>query len=179
MKIITKDNRQVHLEKLNFNDLNNLVEYLNNLSNETKKRFGPHQFDMLSIVDFYNYSDKNIGYVAKAIETNKIVAYSIIKVGYLDGDFNRFQEYGINLDPKKDCAFAPSVADLWQSCGIGNYLFQFILSDIKNLEINRIVLWGGVQADNERAINYYRKNGFKQFGQFVYNGENLDMMLQI
>ena len=179
MTIETKDNKQVRLRRLNSNDLDNLLEYLNNLSHETKKRFGPHQFDKQSVIDFYNYADIHLGYVAQTIDTNKIIAYSIIKFGYLEGDYNRFLSYGIKLDNKLDCEFAPSVADLWQSCGIGNKFFQFILADLKKTKVKRIILWGGVQADNEKAVNYYKKNNFKLAGQFTHNGENFDMFLDL
>ncbi|MBK9735067.1 MAG: GNAT family N-acetyltransferase [Saprospiraceae bacterium] len=157
MKIETTDNRQVYLRRLNSYDLDNLLHYLENLSMETKKRFGPHQFDKQSVIDFYDCLDIHWGYVAENIDTNEIVAYSIIKFGYLESDYNRFLSYGIKLDSKIDCEFAPSVADFWQSCGIGNKLFHFILADLKKTAAKRIVLWGGVQADNERAINYYKK----------------------
>jgi diamine N-acetyltransferase len=178
MQIEAKNKRQVFLRRLHSNDLDNLFDYLQNLSGETKKRFGPHNFDRQSILDFYHLSN-NLGYVAHTIDTKEIIAYSIIKIGYLDHDSIRLQSYGITLDNKTDCTFAPSVADVWQSCGIGNHLFNFILSDLTTMEIERIILWGGVQVNNEKALNFYKKNGFKTLGQFAYNGENYDMIYTI
>jgi ribosomal protein S18 acetylase RimI-like enzyme len=178
MQIEVKNNRQVFLRRLNSNDLDNLVDYLQNLSPETKKRFGPHKFDRQSIIEFYDFN-YNLGYVAHTVDTREIIAYSIIKIGYLEHDSIRLQSYGIKLDNKTDCTFAPSVADLWQSCGIGNNLFHFILSDLTNTEVERIILWGGVQIDNEIAVNYYKRNGFKILGQFAYNGDNYDMIYDI
>jgi GNAT superfamily N-acetyltransferase len=179
--MITKTNneKQVGLRKLTVDDYEQLFDYLQQLSFETKIRFGPHPFDKQSIINFYKNSDKHIGYVAHNISTEKIIAYSIIKIGYLEHDFARLQTYGINPDSNTDCTFAPSVADEWQGIGIGNALFQFILTEIKELGIKRIILWGGVQADNDRAKNYYNKNGFKTLGQFEYNGLNYDMILNI
>ena len=52
MLIETKNNRQVLLRSLDSNDLDNLIVYLNTLSAETKKRFGPHEFDKQSVIDF-------------------------------------------------------------------------------------------------------------------------------
>ncbi len=178
MQIETKNNRQVFLRRLNSNDLDNLYDYLQNLSTETKNRFGPHGFDKQSIIDFYNLNN-NLGYVANTVDTKEIIAYSIIKIGYLEHDRIRLQSYGMILDNKTDCTFAPSVTDSWQSCGIGNKLFHFILSDLTTSDIERIILWGGVQMDNEIAVNYYKKNGFKTVGQFTYNGENYDMIYHI
>lgn len=38
-----------------------------------------------------------------------------------------------------------------------------------------MLLWGGVQATNERAIRYYTRNGFEPVGRFWHNGkDNLD-----
>lgn len=179
MIIETKNNRQVFLRRLNSNDLDNLFDYLQNLSGETKKRFEPHQFDKQSIIDFYKDPSIHLGYVAHDIETKKIIAYSIIKIGYLEHDKFRLQSYGLTLDNKTDCTYAPSVGDLWQSFGIGNKLFHFILSDLQSREIKRIILWGGVQTDNDKAVNFYKKNDFKTLGQFTYNVENYDMVFDI
>ena len=178
MNVTTKNNRQVILRKLNPGVYDDLSVYLDNLSRETKKRFGPHPFDRNSVIEFYG-NDLHTGYIAQDIETSAIIAYSIIKIGFLEHDAFRLQSYGLNLDGKTEATFAPSVADNWQSQGIGNALFQYILSDLKRLEIRRIILWGGVQADNLRAVNYYRKHGFQTLGEFHYNGLNLDMALQI
>jgi len=178
MIVTTKNNRQVALRKLNADDYGNLCDYFGKLSYETRKRFGPHPFDRNSIIEFYR-NDLHTGYIAQDAETSAIVAYSIIKIGFLEHDAFRLQSYGLKLDNKADATFAPSVADNWQSQGIGNALFQFIISGLKLLEIKRIILWGGVQADNHKAVNYYRKNGFQTLGEFHFNGLNYDMVLQL
>ena len=42
----------------------------------------------------------------------------------------------------------------------------------------RIVLWGGVRADNPRAVHFYRKMGFVEQGQFATKDtNNYDMLL--
>lgn len=179
MTIETNDKRRVILSRFHLNDLDNLIEYFDNLSYETKNRFGPHLFDRQSVIDFYNYTNIHLAYIAKTIDTNKIVAYFLIKLGYLEADYNRFLSYGIKLNSHLDCEFAPSVADLWQSSGIGNKFFQYILEDLKKTEVRRVVLWGGVQAGNDKAVNFYKKNNFKLLGQFSHNGENFDMLLEI
>ena len=87
----TKDNRQIFLRKLKSNDFADLFDYLQNLSAETKTRFGPHKFDKQSIIDFYKYPDAHWGYVAHDTETKEIIAYSIIKIGCLEKDITRLQ----------------------------------------------------------------------------------------
>jgi diamine N-acetyltransferase len=177
--IISKNNQSILLRRLTINDLDELCCYLHALSPETKSRFEPHQFDEKSVAGFYATADVHIGYVAIDRATTTIIAYAIIKPGYLEHDKARLQSYGLIVNDKTDCTFAPSVADSWQGCGIGNNLFHFILLDLKTTSTKRIILWGGVQAGNDKALLYYAKNGFKILGQFNHNGDNYDMILDL
>jgi len=175
----TKNNKEVLLRRLNPDDFERLFQYLQELSPETTKRFGPHPFDTTSIVDFYGNFENLIGYIGLNNGTGEIIAYSIIRLGYLQHDSFRLLAYGLTPDNQTDCTFAPSVADQWQSQGVGNRLFQFILSEMKTLGMKRIILWGGVQCDNQKAVNYYLRNGFRMLGQFETNVQNYDMVLDI
>jgi diamine N-acetyltransferase len=179
MIIQIKNNRLIELRKLDSEDFSSLSYYLSQLSPETVKWFGPHGFDMASIVELYKNSGIYFAYLAIDTEKSEIIAYSIIKRGYLEHDSFRLQSYGLTLNANTDCTFAPSVADAWQSLGVGNSMFRFILSDLKSAHFKRIILWGGVQADNCRAVNYYKKNGFLELGEFEYTGRNYDMILDI
>jgi len=179
MLIQAKNNRQILLRKLIPDDFDKLSDYLHQLSADTAKRFGPHSFDKNSFVDLFIHPAVCIGYIAQDIQTSEIIAYTIIKPGYLEHDSFRLQAYGLVLNAKTDCTYAPSVADAWQSLGVGNSLFHFVLSELKSNGIKRIILWGGVQADNIKAVNFYNKNGFKTLGEFEYNGRNYDMILDI
>ncbi|MFH9836413.1 hypothetical protein ACH4NC_34765 [Streptomyces sp. NPDC017201] len=53
--------------------------------------------------------------------------------------------------------------------------------DHRLLARTRIILWGGVRADNPRAIRYYEKNGFQRVGRFTEADGTLspDMMLAL
>lgn len=177
MIIFTKNNRQVRLRRLGAEDFDKLVDYFMHLSAATIKRYGPHKFDKESVIEIYKHSDEYAGYNAQDIETSEIIAYSVIKMGYLEHDGSRLRSYGLMPDETTDCTFAPSVADQWQSQGVGNALFNFLLQDLKEKGIRRIILWGGVQSDNLKAVNYYTKNGFKKVGNFEHNGPNDDMIM--
>lgn len=179
MIIKTKNNQSVLLRKLATYDFEKLCFYLIHLGPDTVKRYAPHNFDKQSVIELYKHSDEYEGYIAVDIETYGIIAYSVIKMGYLEHDENRLQSYGLAPDDRTDCTFAPSVADQWQSLGVGNSLFQFMLADLKTKGIKRIILWGGVQSDNQKAINFYLKNGFQIIGHFEHNGFNNDMILEI
>ncbi len=179
MIIEAKNNKQVYFCRLSSNNIDHLCGYLQRLSTVTKSRFGPHGFDKPAVIDFYKLADEHWGYIALDNLTKEIIAYSVLKIGCLQHDRFRLESYGLKLNLYTDCTYAPSVADLWQSYGVGNALFQYLLSDLKSKGIKRIILWGGVQCDNEKAIGFYLKNGFKRLGRFEYNGWNEDMMLDI
>ena len=173
-KIETIETRRVGSE-----DIGGLYDYLQKLSVESKRRFGPHSFERQAIADFYQQPDEHLGYLAFDHITREIVAYAIVKIGFFQHDRFRLEGYGLKPDSATDCNYAPSVADEWQGCGLGYAMFQQIKSDLSSRGIRRIILWGGVQSENEKAIRFYRKNGFKTLGTFEYNGWNEDMILEI
>ena len=159
-------------------DFDALLFYLHNLSIETKNRFGPHAFDADSVIQFYN--NKGVtGFVATVANSNTIIAYFIIKDGLLHFESERLKNYHYSNIENDSCTYAPSVADEWQGKGIGKLMFYHILDDCRQRFIKRIILWGGVQNTNEKALQFYKKLGFVTLGQFKYNGQNQDMLLEI
>jgi GNAT superfamily N-acetyltransferase len=160
-------------------DLENLLLYLHQLSPDTRKRFGPHQFDLDTLSQLYEKSSAHLGFIAVEENTGKIIAYAILKKGYLEHDRQRLDAYGLQPDHLRDCTYAPSVADDFQGQGLGTTLFKYILSDAEKMNFRRIILWGGVQADNKRAVRYYLNNGFTILGEFQYNGNNFDMVYNL
>ena len=91
----------------------------------------------------------------------------------------RFKSYDIELNPVTDCTFAPSVADSWQGEGLGGTMFSVIRHNLLTNGFQRVVLWGGVQADNLEALAFYEAQGFVRMGEFSRNGSNWDMMLTL
>lgn len=177
MLVVTKNNQSVFLKKLLPSHLEMLVTYLQNLSQTTKSRFGPHAYDYLSVLNFYQQNANRMGYIALDESGTNVIAYSIIQIGFLTHDQPRLEGYGITLNAQTDATFAPSVADAWQGQGLGTRLFHFMIADLKTKGVHRLILWGGVQAGNSNAVSYYQKLGFTTLGQFSYHGENYDMLL--
>jgi ribosomal protein S18 acetylase RimI-like enzyme len=155
-----------------------LANYLLGLSDETKSRFGPHGYDYASIQDFYS-DEHNTGFLAKDANYLSIIGYCVTRIGLFEYEVDRLQSYGYQPNQFSDYMFAPSVADLWQGKGIGTLFFQSIRTELAKKKTRRIFLWGGVQATNGSAIRFYQKNGFKTIGHFSYNGDNLDMVLEL
>ena len=179
MIFVAKNKKRVELRKLHPGDFEDLIFYFQNLSDETKSRFGPHNFNLEGLEQLYKGKEKHFGFIAQETDSGNIVAYSVIKKGFLEHDSFRLESYGLKLNQETDCAFAPSVSDVWQGQGVGEALFDFITHELKTEGFARIILWGGVQASNEKALAFYRKLGFTTLGNFEYNGWNYDMKKEI
>lgn len=179
MIITTKNKNTVSFRRLTGADYDKLAHYLLQLSPETKKRFGPHPFDKAAVSHFYQTNPYNTGYIAEDTSEGSIVAYAVIRLGYLEHDADRLRSFGLAPDHFTDVTYAPSVADRWQGLGIGYHLVQFIEAELKIIGRQRVILWGGVQQENENAVRYYLKNGFIILGTFEYNGPNYDMVKTI
>ncbi|MBN8674612.1 MAG: GNAT family N-acetyltransferase [Chitinophagales bacterium] len=175
MIIELKNNKQLSVRRLKGTDYDQLTYYLYQLSPETKKRFGPHPFDKAAVSHFYQTNPYNLGYIAEDSSEGSIVAYAVVRLGYLEHDADRLRSFGFVPDHFTDVTYAPSVADHWQGLGTGYHLLQFIEEELKTMGRQRIILWGGVQQENETAVRYYLKNGFVVLGAFEYNGPNYDM----
>ncbi len=165
--------------KLANKDFEALHSYLNELSVISKSRFGPHGFEINDIVRILSDHAAYKGYIAVNEPSGEIIGYTIVKMGYLDHDAPRLIGHGFYPNHETDCTLAPSVADAWQGKGLGSQLFKFVASDLQLMRIERIILWGGVQAHNPAAIALYKKFGFREIGRFEYHSENLDMVLDL
>lgn len=165
--------------KLTVPDAEVLFSYLNNLGSETRKRFNPHGFDRDSLLTILQNGVDYPAYAVLDDETGLMVAYSVVRKGFPEHDKPRLASYGLFFEDKRDCVFAPSVADEWQGKGMGTAMFGFVVNDLKAAGFNRILLWGGVQRDNKRAVRFYLRNGFRILGEFENEGPNYDMIFRI
>jgi len=166
----------IHCRRVNREDANALARYLRQLSPQTKCYFAPHPFDMDTLASICKESYDGLQAFI-CLKDEVIVGYAVIKKGYSEGELYRFPGYAINMNPETDYLLAPSVADDFQSQGIGSIMLAFIETELEKISAEKMVLWGGVQLRNERAVRYYTKNGFKVLGEFHHEGlDNLDMV---
>lgn len=104
----------------------------------------------------------------------------LLQPGLIEADRNRYGLKNIFFEENTTITFAPSVADDFQNSGLGTKMFTLLLNEAKNEGYKTIVLWGGVQATNSRAVHFYNKHGFQHKGSFRHDGkDNQDMTLSI
>ena len=160
-------------------DIPALLEYFSRLGPETRSRFAPHAFDDPTLHHLLNRDSGHIAFVAINEESGHIIGYAVARLFYEDHEKERFQKYGWTPNDITDVFYAPSVADEHQGKGIGQLLMAEARQALTRMGRSRILLWGGVQASNDRAVAHYRKAGFTELGRFEWNGSNLDMALDL
>ena len=166
--------RPIHAE-----DESALLTYLQHLSSESRSRFGPHPFDAPTVRSICQRQHNDWLTFVAVDPRGQIAAYVVVKIGYLGFEEARYRGYGLKLDHQRDYTLAPSVADEWQSKGLGDRILRYVVARLRERGADKIVLWGGVQARNCRARRFYQKHGFRYLGDFEHHGVNHDMVLQL
>lgn len=181
MNCVLRNGRSAKIRLLSGDDAEKLFEYFDKyFSSESKSRFGPHPFDRKTICTICKNPDTEITrYVAVDAE-GCIVGYMLIKQGMIEWDEKRYAARNEFYDYTTSVTFAPSVADSWQSSGLGTVMNAMIEEDLKNRGVKSIILWGGVQAANDKAVNFYKKLGYEFIDSFWHDEkDNYDMMKQL
>jgi len=178
MTVNLRNNKTATIRQLNDQDREALYNYLQQLSAESRSRFGPHPFDRTTIDSIMDQPDGTIQrYVAIDDLTGEVVAYMLIRQGMIEFDFPRYASRNQFYDDVTTVTFAPSVADSWQSTGLGSAMSLFIEAELNDRGIKTVILWGGVQATNTKAVNFYKKLGYRFIASFWHDEkDNHDMV---
>jgi diamine N-acetyltransferase len=175
----------VTLRLVTVDDAAVLGSYFLSLSDETRRRYGPHPFDQATADRLCAEAPQsNYLRMLGTIQTGgqeQVIGYVILVIGVLDFDVEHYNGYGIPLNPETDTTLAPSVADAYQNRGLGSVIIRHVFDVARRMGRKRCVLWGGTQATNDRAIHVYHKLGFRDVGTFELppGKYNYDMILEL
>ena len=93
MKTEVKNNRIAEIRLVEAGDRDLLFSYLQQLSPESRSRFGPHPFDRPTIQAIFDQADASLHrYIALDEDTGSIVAYMLIRQGMIEADQQRYAE---------------------------------------------------------------------------------------
>lgn len=169
-------NGELILRTLEGEDGAALSDYFAGLGPETLRRFQPHSLTTAMAHQICGSPDTRQSRFVVERE-GRIIAYFILDREMSIHETNRYREHGIMLESGLDFLFAPSVTDEFQGKGIASLAMPRLLSWARSAGARSLVLMGGTQATNARAIAFYEKFGFQRFGGYQTEIFNHDMRL--
>jgi GNAT superfamily N-acetyltransferase len=181
-KVALPDGAYVTLRPLLPSDVDELAHFLSGLAPITRTYSIFPSYDGVTaqaLCDAINRYDK-LRLVVEEGSSGQIIGLLEFSFALPVGDLARYSQYRIALDERSDCRFGPTLADAFQNRGLGSKLFPYMVEIARAFGKRRIILWGGVLAENARAVRFYEKQGFQPVGQFVdnYGDLILDMILE-
>jgi GNAT superfamily N-acetyltransferase len=178
MKLSGPDGTQYIFRKLEKADSPLLATYFPGLSKETQSRFGPHPLTAEHAEKLCRLKqDSADRFVLLTESQDEIIGYFIVEYGDAPDEAKRYQAQGIDLNPKLDPTFAPSMADAYQNKSLASRVMPLVIDAVREKGARSLVLMGGTQESNHRAIAFYEKFGFKRYGGYQSDVYNHDMRL--
>lgn len=178
-QIISKNGEEFCFRRLTESDSENLGNYFENLSEETRKKFQPHPLTKNYAIYLCHKSLENAMRFVISDQDKNIHGYFILDFDIVDHEAERYHSYGIELTGGNDAFFAPSVADDLQNSGLASQSMEIIMDLLKDETVNRLVLLGGTREDNPLALSFYEKFGFEKVGGYQTDIWNFDMQLTV
>ena len=173
---------KITLRPLLHSDIEGLTSFLENLSTETRRLSTFDGYNKVTATGFCDAISKydKLRFVLEN-QNREIVGLIEFTLDIPQNVIDTYTTYGITLDTENTCRFGPTLADKYQSQGLGSLMFPYVVKIAKLLGKKNIILYGGVFADNFRAIKYYEKSGFKIAGEYNNDegDETIDMILSI
>lgn len=156
-------------------DCDSIVNFYQQLQEVTRRLYAPHPMDRETILQ--QMADSNY-IMLLSFEEKDLAGYQVFLKVAFPWERDRYRQYGIALN-QHTASYAPVLGDGYQGKGAGTLMLTQALPFLKNAGITQLILWGGVQCANIRAVNFYLKNGFRIVGYFEWEGANYDMISTI
>ncbi|MEV4396174.1 GNAT family N-acetyltransferase [Nonomuraea sp. NPDC049607] len=176
------DGSEVAFRPLMHTDAERLAAFLEGLSAESRRLSTFDGYDLKAarkLCDAIARHDK-LRLVLEDVLSGRIVGLVEFSLDPHPADIARYREAGIHL-AATDCRFGPTLADDYQGRGVGTQIFPLVADVARHFGRRRIILFGGVLADNARALRYYKKHGFQLVGSFTGRDgtRSFDMILDL
>jgi RimJ/RimL family protein N-acetyltransferase len=179
-----RDGRQVLVRPLRMDDAELLADYFAHLSDASRRFYGPHRFDRETAEHLCaNADEPNAVRFVALLEDDcgvEMIGYMILS---RDIDSKDRERYGDMLDYDHCACLAPSIADAFQSQGLGTQMGRHVLHFARAMGLRQVILMGGVVDKNARARRLYERLGFRYVRQFWTHGRetllNHDMVIDL
>jgi ribosomal protein S18 acetylase RimI-like enzyme len=147
-------NNSLKFRSLNQCDVDELFDFFNDLNDEAKLFFHPHEFDKNNLIDLC--LSKKDRYFVMCLD-DKIIGYSMLRL------------FGFDI-PSYGCCIHPD----FNGMGYGKELTRLTLETANKIGYNKVIL--KVNKNNKIAFNLYKKIGFKVVGE---NKETKEIKMEI
>lgn len=151
-------------------DAGALAEFLGSLSQQTRRYWDMASYDLTAaqeLCDAIARYDKFRMVAVSGKEEAEPAILALFELAFnLGTDQERYEGYGVSLPEGETCRFGPCIRDSYQNRGLGSALMPPTFEIARGFGQQRIILWGGVLQENERAIHFYRRHGFQLAGTF-------------
>ncbi|MFJ4898902.1 GNAT family N-acetyltransferase [Streptomyces sp. NPDC088727] len=176
------DGSEVVFRPLTHGYADELASFLQGLSAESRRLATFDGYDLRAareLCDAIARYDK-LRLVLSEVVSGRIVGLLELSLDLHPSDITRYREAGVSLTAT-DCRFGLTLADDYQGKGVATRVFPLIADVARRFGKKRVILWGGVLANNPRAIRYYEKQGFRTVGSFTDadGARALDMILDL
>lgn len=184
-KLTLEDEVSLLYRPLEKHDDEALAAFLESLSQNTRDKWLRDGYDKRAAQEMCDaiarYDKLRMIAVNTCVQKTFVIALYEFSFDIPESDRVRFESYGIKVSEDMDCRFGPCLRDEYQGRGIGTALMAPTFQIARLFGRRRILLWGGVHADNDRAIAFYQKNGFYEVGRFKNSQgkECIDMMCDL
>lgn len=178
----TRHGQRLTVRSLGADDAAAFGRFLTELGAVTRSFFGPHPLDAAEAARLCAAQPEPGALRLVACATDgRIVGYFILEMGLRAGDEARYRERGQALEAHRAVTLAPVIADDWQDHGVAGAAFPALLDAVRAAGRETIVLMGGTQKRNARAVRYYLREGFQPHGEFEHPPGiwNIDMTRQL
>lgn len=182
-QLTIKNSQQVEVAPLKYQDVFDLASFFGKLSSETRRLSTFKSYDTSMARELVNAVDKydKLRFVARLSGSKEIIGLFEFSFDIPNSDMKRFLECGVELNTNTDCRYGLTVANDFQNQGLGSAAFPHMVGVAKQFGQKRMILFGGTLFDNQRAIHFYLKHGFKRVGEFINSDGKkcVDMVLEL
>jgi len=163
-------------------DVERLSDFFKNVSEATKRVYGPHHFtDAVAQARCRaRMTDDDLSIIA-VNEAGEVVGYCVYLRGFTESDLKRNGFHVRAYDAGDVITVAPCVKEGLRGGGMGGMLLRFAAYEARREGRKALVLFGGVRSDNVRALRTYQSVGFRILGFWPHPNcpANYDMALDL
>lgn len=178
--VVDRQGRHCLIRPLRPQDGPALTQLLTGLSPASRSQFGPHPLDAATAHHLCQHRQpERWMHLVMLAPDGQMLAYLVLRM-YLEWyEVERFAGYSLDLAEVPVASLAPVVAEGHQEQGHGSQMLRYGIELCRALDYQAILLMGGVQMANQRAVRFYLKGGFRRLGGFEYPaGQRNDDMIR-